>query len=193
MMDKECLQKKIRVTKLVRSTMEELTHFLKKNEHCTKQIKVIHLLRDPRGKINSLLKLNNGSSSPKKNARYFPTELIISLCKRQIKDIALRTKLQKVYPKMFMELYYEQISSNPLMISEYIYNFSYGTVLSSSVKKWIINNTQNKKSSEEHYNTQRKNSTATSLAWKTELDPHLINNIKNHCTEFITYLNRKDT
>ena len=178
-MDKLCLSKDIRVTKLVRATMEEISYFLEVNKDCSHKIKVIHLLRDPRGKINSMTK-----SGAKK--RSFSTQQISSLCKRQIQDIKTRLELQKLYPYMFMELHYEDISSNPLSIAQKLYNFTYNSNMQLSAINWIKEHTESKAVHEHHI--LRKNSTATSIAWQTQIDPKLLHNIQIQCKDLMKYL-----
>ena len=182
MMEKLCLSKDIRVTKLVRATMEEISYFLDEIKDCNNNIKVIHLLRDPRGRINSITE--NG-----KIRRSFSIEQISALCKRQIQDINIRHKLQGLYPNIFMELLYEDISLSPLSMANKLYNFAFSSNISLPVSNWIIEHTQSKGIHE--HNILKKNSTATSLAWQTQINPDLLYNIQVQCKDLISYLNFK--
>ena len=179
MMDEKCLAKSVRVTKLVRATMEEISFFLECNKQCSDQIKVIHLLRDPRGRINSLIHSKRYES--------FSENKISALCNRQLQDIQTRKKLEKVYPKMFTELLYEDISSNALQVSKRLYNFTYNATPSLSITNWIINHTQSTKAS--RGKIFRHNSTMISTKWKTQLNVQLIHDIQQKCKKVINYLN----
>ena len=55
-MNKICAKSGRIATKLVRATMEEMRYFLLRNKEFIGSIKIIHLLRDPRGRVNSFLK-----------------------------------------------------------------------------------------------------------------------------------------
>ena len=188
MMEDTCTQNTLRATKLVRGTMEEIQYFLFKNWQSGVKFKVIHLLRDPRGKINSYLRLR------KIDANIFLTEHNVSkLCQRQLKDISIRKKLEKLYPKMFMEVIYEDVASNPLDMAEEIYRFSFSESLPKSVKQWILKNTNSSGTEiiERMFNTARTNSTATSFAWRKEFNKHSLNIIERECKELIKYVKRK--
>ena len=180
MMDKICLAKDTRVTKLVRATMEEISYFLNINQDCSHKIKIIHLLRDPRGRINSLTE--NGVKK-----RSFSLEKISAMCKRQIQDIKTRQKLQEIYPNMFMELLYEDISSNPLAVGNELYKFTYNTSMQVSAINWLKEHTESKAVHENYI--LKKNSTATSIAWQTQINPQLLHNIQIQCKDLIKYLN----
>ena len=140
-MEEMCTKNNHRATKLVRATVEEIQYFLKKNH----QFEVIHLLRDPRGKINSQLQLTEAKIDLEKG-------YASNLCRRQFIDITLRKEMEKMYPKMFMEMLYDNVASNTLEI------FSFGESVPEHVKQWILLNTSNNntKGNEGHYNTVRK-------------------------------------
>ena len=52
-METTCATVKRTAIKLVRATMEEIQYLLLKNKEITHNIKILHLLRDPRGRFNS--------------------------------------------------------------------------------------------------------------------------------------------
>ena len=87
--------------------MEEIQYFLLQNHQNNVQFKIIHLLRDPRGKINSQLQW-------KKTKNDFGNRYVSNLCRRQFLDITLRKEMEKMYPNMFMEILYENVASNTL-------------------------------------------------------------------------------
>ena len=176
-----CTWKTLRATKLVRGTMEEIQYFLSKNQQSGVKFKVIHLLRDPRCKINSHLRKR------KANSNFFSEHNASNLCHRQLKDISIRKDLEKLYPKMFKEVIYEDVASNPLDMAEEMYRFSFSESVTERVKQWILNNTNSGdiEITEQSLNTVRKNSTAISLAWRKELNIESLNIIEKGCKDLI--------
>ena len=76
-------------------------------------------------------------------------------------------------------------------MAEKIYRFSFGESVPEHVKQWILLNTSNNntKVKEAHFNTVRKNSTATSLAWKQQLSAYNIHIIEKECKQLMDHLN----
>ena len=187
----QCYQKieNICTQKTLRGTMEEIQHFLSKNQQGGVKFKVIHLLRDPRGKINSHLRWRK--SKPGGDISNFLKEHNASnLCHRQLKDISIRKDLERLYPQVFKEVMYEDVASNPLDMAEEMYRFSFSESVPKSVKQWILKNTNSSdtKTKETDFNTARKNSTSTSLAWRKELNKQSLNIIERECKDLINYL-----
>ncbi|CAH1798869.1 unnamed protein product [Owenia fusiformis] len=101
-----CKSRSVLLAKLVRGTMEGLSHFLNTLK-CPDNVKVIHLLRDPRGAINSRVSTRwthfpNCSQSEK-------YDFISAMCQRIQKDINIRHELEKKYPNMFVQVRYEDL------------------------------------------------------------------------------------
>ena len=180
----KCFKQHRRATKLVRATMEEIEYFLLRNQNMSRHIKIIHLLRDPRGRLNSFINLHD-------KPYRLPNSSIISACRRPMKDIELRKDLEKRYPNMFMEIHYEDVAANTIDMAKRIYQFVYSEDIPEELQKWIKLNTKNNSTNvkEQHFNTVRKNSSATSLAWKQELDAETRLLIEKECKELIHHLN----
>ena len=177
-MDEACSENKLRAVKLVRATMEEIAHFVHKNKECIDQIKVIHLLRDPRGRLNSLHKCCNFN--------YTNPKQILRMCERQMKDVDIAKRLTELYPNTIMEIQYEQLASDTMTVSQNMYKFLFDSNISTDVVKWITSNNSNKP--EQTYNTNRKDSKLTSLAWKKEISPEAEKIIKEKCKKLINHL-----
>ena len=158
-----CTTIKRTAIKIVRATMEEIQYFLLKNKQIAHNVKILHLLRDPRGRLNSfasafgLKNLINGSSAP------------TTACQRMMKDVVIRKELEKQFPDMFMEIHYEDIAANPIKMANRVYQFAFSEDAPDYVVQWLNMNTHNSSNKENVWGfpkTSRKNSTATSIAWK---------------------------
>ncbi|CAH1782232.1 unnamed protein product [Owenia fusiformis] len=110
-----CTNRKVKMTKVVRGTMEGIGAFLEK-QTTTKNIKIIHLLRDPRGEINSRMhtKWAGYKHLSFKKKRIF----VRDMCDRMSKDVLIRQKLEKLYPGVFMNITHEEYSSHPKLFYE---------------------------------------------------------------------------
>ena len=161
--------------------MEEIQYFLFKNQNMRRNLKIIHLLRDPRGMFNSFIKLYQ---KPNKSS-------VRKVCKRQMKDIEIRKDLEKQYPNTFMEIHYEDAAANTIDVAKRVYQFIYSENVPEKIRQWIQTHTKynDTKVKEVLYNTRRRNSTATSLAWKQELDTETRLMIEKECKDVIHYLN----
>ena len=177
-MDKLCMKNKIRVVKVIRATMEEIGNILHRNENCVSQIKIVHLLRDPRGRLNSLHDCCGFN--------YSKTNKISSMCHRQMKDVVIANKLKKSYPGTFLEVQYEQLASDIAKVSENIYNFLFDSNVPIEVKTWMKSDRNNQ--SETTWSTNRKNSKVTSLAWIDKMSPEAKHVVNHQCRKLISHI-----
>ena len=183
-MEELCARHKRRVTKLVRATMDEIQYFLLENRYIAKYTKVVQLLRDPRGRLNSFIKMN-------KRINKLPKGLVTTACERQMKDVRIRKELEEQFPGIFLEIRYEDVASDQVTMATRIYHFLYSQDVPDEVKQWIRGNTNsnNSKSDQAKFGTFRRNSTATSLAWEKQLSSENRKLIESECKELIIYLN----
>ncbi|CAH1792609.1 unnamed protein product [Owenia fusiformis] len=115
-----CKSRSVVLVKEVRGTMEGFSRFVQRQD-CSDSVKVIHLLRDPRGEINSRFKTKWTHFI--KYPLVDKYEFISSLCGRMLKDIRIRRELEKKYPDMFMQLKYEDVTKNPVQTFEALMEF----------------------------------------------------------------------
>ena len=180
-----CAKSQRKATKLVRATMEEIQHFLSRNKHLIGNIKIIHLLRDPRGRFNSFLYLHSYQ-----RIHHLTLDIVSTACERQMKDVRIRKQLEEQFPGMFLEIRYEDVASDPVTMATRIYHFLHSQYVPDEVKEWIRGNTNNNnnKSEQDKFGTFRRNSTATSMAWEKELSSENWELIESECKELLSYL-----
>ena len=179
-----CARHKRRVTKLVQATMDEIQYFLSENRYIAKYTKVVHLLRDPRGRLNSFTKMSQRINK-------LSNCLVTTACERHMKDVRIRKQMEEQFPGMFLEIRYEDVESNPVTMATRIYHFLYSEDVPDKVKQWIRGNTNsnNSKSEQVKFGTFRTNSTATSMAWEKQLSSENRKLIESECKELVSYLN----
>ena len=89
-METTCVTVKRTAIKLVRATMEEIQYFLLKNKEITHNIKILHLLRDPRGRLSSFWKING-----RRNVSDRLSDITGKVCQRTMKDVMIRKQEAK--------------------------------------------------------------------------------------------------
>ena len=184
-MNEICARTRYKAAKLVRATMEEIQHFILQNRDIAEDIKILHLLRDPRGRLNSFLKYHSDL-----RLNHLTPDIVSTACERQMKDVRIRKQLEEQFPGMFLEIRYEDVASDPVTMATRIYHFVYSQDVPDEVKQWISYNTNNRNGSvPKEKKTFRRNSTATSLAWKQELSVDYQNLIKTECKDLLQHLN----
>ena len=166
-MDTLCRKNKLRAVKLVRATMEDIEHLLHRNKECVSQFKVIHLLRDPRDTLKSLYRCCGFN--------YTDQGMISEMCNRQIRDIEIAQKLDKLYPDTFIEVQYENLAADTIEVAEILYKFLFASPLMKKVKDWIELNNRN--TSEKLHNS-----------YERENFLKMDGTVENNCKALINYL-----
>ena len=184
-MNEICARTRYKAAKLVRATMEEIKYFLLQNRDIAEDIKILHLLRDPRGRLNSFLNYHSDL-----RLHHLTRNIVSTACERQMKDVRIRKQLEEEFPGMFLEIRYEDVASDPVTMATRIYHFLYSQDVPDEVKQWISYNTNNRYgSAPREKKTFRRNATATSLAWKQELRVDYQNLIEEECRDLLHHLN----
>lgn len=171
--------------KLIRAVLK--THIVplaKKLTNSGFDVKVIHLLRDPRGHVSSLLSLTGKDRLSKNNIQMHAREQ----CDRMLHDVNTGTSI--FHENEYFLLKYEDLAQNSLSTSKKLYKFL-GLELTESVKNYIQANTgisqhvPTKKMVEDTYSSYRANSTATSISWRKTLTANQINMIQKECKKLM--------
>ena len=114
-LSKQCQQRPIKVSKILRGNMTSMADILRDFP----TLKVIHLLRDPRGIIMSRKK---GNGKP-----HFDLDIVREarlLCTKMLEDIRQRHVLEDRFPGITMEVTYEDLAKNSKEKLEAMYKFA---------------------------------------------------------------------
>ena len=149
--------------------------------------RIFHLLRDPRGKINSHLHL----PSALYNFNSGINDFINACCSRMMQDISVRKKLETLYPNIFMEIHYETIAEKLTPSVELMYRFIYKRSPPTEVYA-LVNALENHGRGERLVRAiRRDDSSQTAQSWTSKLN---INDLKiierSSCRSIISYLNK---
>ena len=190
-----CLQSKLVVIKTIRLDMQFVGHLLQRDP----DIKIVHLVRDPRGMLlsrslaptmigRSRLKVQKNTAIKTQNA----IDNAETLCRNLKRNIDSFRLISDVYPKLLIQIRYEDLAENPRIVSRKIYghvNLS-SNMTGEYFNAWfarINNHTHNSG----YYRTYRKNSTAEAYDWLQKLGNnhrHIIESITT-CINVIRELN----
>ena len=151
-----CTRSRLRSVKTIRMSMEHVQHMMEVDP----QIKVIHLLRDPRAILRS-------QSNLMKKLRDEWEKLAVRLCSRLVKDVSIRETLEQKYPGQLMQIRYEDLATNPIKSAETMYKYL-SLPLPKQVSDWIEQST-NADTNNGARGTKRENSTKVAYAWQEEL------------------------
>ncbi|XP_013419072.1 carbohydrate sulfotransferase 1-like [Lingula anatina] len=168
-----CEKATVKAIKCVRLNDINITeNFLQTNPG----IRVIHLLRDPRGALSSGLTTGAFRSVGAKRAA-------LDLCERMKNNLVNGRRIQKRYPGRFFEIRYEDVAENPLKMISYVYK-----VLSLSITediKQTFMRLANGSKADGAYGTVRTDSNATAHAWKTKINPEVKQTIDSICVDVL--------
>ncbi|CAL1538410.1 unnamed protein product [Lymnaea stagnalis] len=136
------------------------------------KVKVLHLIRDPRGVINSRKLFG---------IRYsFDPAYIQSVCLRVLEDINTSLTLSKMFPGRILTVRYEDIVSEPITATQQMYELV-GLRVSPRVKKLIWDMTSAGFPDDCNVCPVRSNATETARNWRRKLDFPTVAAIQGEC------------
>ena len=167
-----CLQSQVTAVKVVRYSMEQAAQLLQSDP----DVKVVHLVRDPRGMINSLVRAGFGGITWRN-----VEEVSKFQCGKISRDIVTSLELRARFPNRILTLRYEDIAENPAPSVQKMYEFV-GLELTDAGRAFIRNKTQS--SGEEcMWCTERRNSSSTAYRWRSEVSFDRMQVIDRNCAE----------
>ena len=183
-----CKQQKYLAVKVIRFTnLESL--------HCAIQsgVKIIYLVRDLRGIINSRISLDKKEHRPLTAEEDYIWE-IEKYCRELDSDIRYIHRMNEIMPevvqKNLLVLRYEDLAVNPLNMTKLVYDFL-DVDLHQKVVKFIKENTNvDTTKSKDSYSTARKSS-EVAQSWKYKLDRKYIEHVQRICGDSLKLLGYK--
>ncbi|XP_054272270.1 carbohydrate sulfotransferase 1-like [Macrosteles quadrilineatus] len=133
-------------------------------------VRVLYLMRDPRGVMSSRASLGWCRKSPDCGS---PTHV----CADLVDDYAAALRFDKLFPGKFKVVRYEDMSLRPHEVMPEIFSF-FGLQYHRDVQDFVkVHTTQNNKNK---YSTFR-NSSAQALLWRTKLDYRKVRQLQTTC------------
>ena len=179
-----CQRSRYNVIKVVRLRMKHLEALW--NQISSKNVKIVYLVRDPRGIYNSrkrmdwCIKANDCST-------------IDSICSQMREDLIYYDRLKKIIGDRLIMLRYEDLTLDPVNQTKSLFaNLSLD--YSSSVSRFLHTHTKsNSMSSQNHnpYSTYRTDSNSTAYFWMKDLNASEILLAGKVCNDVLQQLNYK--
>lgn len=170
-----CVNKSVFI-KTIRLSMEVVALLLE----LVPDLKVIHLIRDPRGIMFSRYR---GRFVNDTNSRMSAK----SLCNRMLMDIMRSYYLKLKFPHKIKTQLYEYLAENPLESMYDLHNFTDTKVLH-SMKSYVYNHTMAGQTNRKYYNTVRGNSAVTSITWRMRMKWEAVQVIDSECKELYDHV-----
>lgn len=145
-------------------------------------IKLVFLVRDPRGVMSSRVRMQWCINSPN------CTDVDV-LCDRMRSDISAIKELAKWSPGVFTIVRYEDLSLDPYNYTKRLYSLL-KLPFTSSVERWIEGHTKHADILANPHSTRR-NSKESVFTWTSRLDPMEIADIQNSCMDIMIELGYK--
>ena len=162
-----CRSYKIRATKLIRLSMQNVEDVIK----TIPDVYFVFYIRDPRAIW----------MSRKRRGRNLP---IRSLCEHMLNDYKLYQMLLEKYPEVFIKVKYEELAENPVTTAEKIYNH-FGEELPLSVVAHLKAITQSQKNIEHPMRVHRKDSNSTAHAWRHSISEDDLQLAVKGCSDYL--------
>ncbi|XP_069104988.1 carbohydrate sulfotransferase 1-like [Argopecten irradians] len=174
-----------RILKTIRLSMDVVDDLM----YMFPDLKVIHLLRDPRGMLASRMKTLPGIGTKQLGM----SRAGRAVCDRYDRDIRIAASFGVKYPNRIKTVLYEQVVENPLDTSFQIFNFL-GLQPKSNFDNWMKEHMTGDQSTAKPpdnrsgaYSTYRANSSLTMNGWRTRLDFKDVVKIDKECSYLYEY------
>ena len=159
--------------------MEMVADLLKRDP----SLKVIYLVRDPRGIVASRIATRHVSAVSARSA----TREASFLCARMLFDLTLYANLRAKYPHNIVQVKYEDIVKAPQEKAAFLYQFTRQSPVPEYIVSFIRESTHAKKDSGP-FDTLRKNATASAYRWTKQLSNELKRSISGVCKDVLQML-----
>ena len=152
------------------------------------EIKILHVVRDPRGTLNS--RINLGWIKDVGVAKNFPA-LPRGACEGVVQNVKFGASLEGSLKNHYMLVRYKDIASSPVMTAMKIYKFA-GFEMQESLIRWILQATSPSKETLEREAKKAfssfRNSTANVEKWRQESPIERTRIIEEECSELLDLL-----
>lgn len=177
-LQESCKTSRVRIIKTIRIALKHAKQLLE----TIPEMKIIHLVRDPRATLLSQSRLGRCSLSGGRPA------CVNNLCRRLENDVLEEEKMLRDYPHRVLPILYEDIANRPIEMSKAMYNFI-GYDFTKTVEEFVMNITSSGKEKPGPYSTRRGNSSEHIDTWKSDMDSDFIKLVQERCNYIIRRYN----
>lgn len=178
-----CLSSANIVTKIIRMPMYIFDESLQKYP----DMKIIHLIRDPRPTLLSQKAYGNFNEKTLSN-------YVTRYCNRVLRDVLAAEFLEKKYPGRIFTLFYEDLAKYTVKVSKKLYLFT-GLEFTKDVELYIRNITKGKPTACDKGHgmcTTKSNSAALAEKWRDKIDFKFVQEVDSSCKNLLYELRLKE-
>ena len=177
----KCHQSDIVAIKTIRLHMSFVDQLMSRDP----DLRVIHVVRDPRGLLESWRRLH-----PKARIYTSPIQTHLNaklICQRMMTDCQIRRQLELKYPRRILLLRYEDLATDTDTVLRKVYN---GLLQLPSPSKVVDGVKQQLTASSANgpMGTQRSNGAATATNWRNTINSQLLEDITDTCHQLMAEL-----
>lgn len=170
---KICEVARYRIIKTIRVSMD-LVKILKE---VIPNMKVIHLIRDPRAITYS--RLEGGFPLTRETSAHAR-----GLCKEMLDDVTLNKELRKAYPEEIKTIRYESLAERPEEGAKFMFKFL-GANYTKKITEWVYKTTHAQKNNG-YYGTVRRDSYKATYNWREHMPFDKVAIIQKACAYILT-------
>ena len=170
-LQKVCENSPFRIIKTIRLELHDVANLLEDLPN----LKIVHLVRDPRGTLSSQSRA--GRCSGQTGGQ---TGCTNRFCKRLENDVLAEERIMEKYPSRIMPVFYEDIARHPLEASRKMYDFI-GADFTKEAEAYIYNITMAGLKNDCAICTTRPNSSEHIDSWKVRMKPEFIDIVNERC------------
>ncbi|XP_078596085.1 carbohydrate sulfotransferase 3-like [Branchiostoma floridae x Branchiostoma japonicum] len=151
-------------------------------------VKIIHLVRDPRGVTSSRLALDFKDESSFSDSKVNGSK-VENLCKWMVRNVQFKDQAKEWLQDRYKLVRFEDIATSPLRVVKEMYAFV-GIPPHKTVFRWVKNNTNVTRRIKDPY-SQRGNLKETTNSWRDRLTFSAVEKIQGVCGEAMRLLGYK--
>ncbi|XP_037792348.1 carbohydrate sulfotransferase 1-like [Penaeus monodon] len=170
-----CRQEPTRIVKTIRTRLAWVAELLQEDP----SLKVVHLVRDPRGSLKSAAKVK-WQLNPKET------------CSKIMEDLQTRQEMEKIYPNRYLFVKYEDLAQDAYKKTVEIYSFLRGKSvhLPKRVKKYLWKHSMNLHKAKKSFGTYRV-SEKIYQHWRSSITEAELNTYEAACGDVIHALGHR--
>ncbi|KAH7964367.1 hypothetical protein HPB51_027399 [Rhipicephalus microplus] len=178
-----CSRAPAQVMKVTRLPMSHVRDWLRSNPDIAGTVKIVHLVRDPRGIVASRRRVawcNKSEACMHQD----------SVCSEVRADLYSYEELKKVLPNSTHRLRYEDLALNPNGEAVRLFDVL-GLKYTRHVTRFLKTHTRSRKDNSLYPHSTRRNSSIVAFQWRTKLSYEDVVNIQRSCSDVLLRLGYK--
>lgn len=177
---KVCSRAPVHIMKLTRLHMSHVRDFLRSNPDIAASVKILHLVRDPRGIVASRRRVawcNTSESCVRPD----------TMCSEIRADLESYEELKKEFPKSVYRLRYEDLCLNPEVEAMKLFRVL-GLNYTEHVSRYLKTHVKAQKHHALDSHSTWRNTSTAAFEWRTKLSYEDINEIQRCCSDVLLRL-----